>query len=98
MKPITEMLPLKLIEQLASRSNYRFGKNIAEDGEIKITKENTFNRIATVKRKNASPQTVELMSTSKGLRYKCSCSAKKDNFCEHCVALALYLQPKSMED
>ncbi len=93
MKPITELLPLKTIELLATRSNFRFGKNIADSGEIKITKENTFNRVADIKYKNSSVVTSELMSTSKGLRYKCTCTAKKNYFCEHCTALALFLLP-----
>jgi len=91
----TNMLQLKVIltpdeiEKLASRSNFRYGKNLAEDSKIRVIKSNTFNLIAELKHGNSKPQTVELTSTTKGFRWKCTCTAKKDYFCEHCVAVGL---------
>ncbi len=86
MKPIISLINAEQLEALSSRSNFRYGKKIAEDGTINFTKTNTFNFIADVTYKNGEHTTVELMSTSKGFRWKCSCTAKKDLFCKHCVA------------
>jgi uncharacterized Zn finger protein len=89
MLPILRIITEEHIEDLASRSHLRYGKEIVKSGEINFIKENTFNLIATVKFRKSDPKTVELMSTPKGFRFKCSCSNKKDNFCEHCVAASL---------
>lgn len=77
------------LEELASRSHFRYGKQIAEDSDIKITKQNTFNIIATVKQSGGQIHEVALMSTTKGFRWKCTCTSKKGLFCEHCVAVGL---------
>ena len=94
MKPVTSLLTTDLIEDLASRSHMRYGKLIAEDGKITITKQNAFNIIATIENSNKKAQTTELTSTSKGFRWKCSCTNRKDTFCEHAVALALFVTHK----
>jgi hypothetical protein len=94
MKPIRSILTIEELEDLASRSNFRYGKEILKNGEFIIEKENAFNLIIKVKHKNSQTRTVELMSTSKGLRWKCTCTGKKDYFCQHCVAAGLTLQPK----
>lgn len=89
MKPIKTILSPPEIERLASRSNFRYGKEIAEDGKITIEKENTFNVRAQVEYKSSEKRTVDLMSTTKGLRWKCTCTNRKDMFCQHCVALGI---------
>jgi uncharacterized Zn finger protein len=89
MLPIKSFITPEKLEELASRSNFRYGTQIAEDGEIDFTKTNTFNLIATVKHKNSQARTVHLMSTTKGFRWKCTCTSKKGMFCEHCVAVGL---------
>jgi uncharacterized Zn finger protein len=94
MKPILSIISVEQLEDLASRSHFRYGKEIAEDGEIIFTKTNTFNLVAKVKYKNSQARTVELMSTPKGFRFKCTCSNKKDNFCQHCVAVGLAALPE----
>lgn len=95
MKPLKELITADLVQEMASRSHYRYGKQIAKDGEFKVTKENTFNYLAEVKSGNHKPYSVAIMSTTKGFRWKCECSNKKDYFCEHCVALSLHLLEQS---
>jgi uncharacterized Zn finger protein len=96
------MLPLKSIitpeelDKLASRSNYRYGKALAEDASIRVSKSNTFNLHAELQQGKGRAYQVELMSTTKGFRWKCSCTNKKDYFCEHCVAVALSAQPPKL--
>jgi uncharacterized Zn finger protein len=89
MKPIRTFLTEEQIEDLATRSHFRFGKQIAEAGDVTIELVNTFNVVAKVQHKEGEGRTVELMSTPKGFRFRCTCSAKKNFFCQHCVAVAL---------
>ena len=90
MKPVKEYLTEANLEDLASRSNYRYGKAIAADGIFTPEKINTFNIIAKVKQGTHQTRTVHLESTSKGFRFKCTCSNKKNFFCQHCVAVGLW--------
>lgn len=94
MTPIISLLTPIQLEKLASRSNFRYGKDIAKNGKVIFDKTNTFNLVATVEFRNGEKRTTELMSTSKGLRWKCSCTNRKDLFCEHCVAVGLAAQPE----
>jgi uncharacterized Zn finger protein len=88
MKPIKSFLTEEQIEKLASRSNFRYGKSMADSGVV-ITSKNNFNIEAKVKHGTGEGRTVELSSTSKGFRWKCTCTSRKDLFCQHCVAVAL---------
>lgn len=98
MRPVKEFLTEENLEDLASRSYFRYGKQIAKDGEIEIIKQNTFNIIAKVKQGTGhESRTVELMSTPKGFRWKCTCTNKKNLFCQHCVAAGLF-QTKPKEN
>lgn len=89
MKPILSLITPADLEKLASRSNFRYGKDIAQNGKITFEKINTFNLVAKVEFKNSQARTTELSSTSKGLRWKCTCTGRKDLFCNHCVAVGL---------
>ena len=80
---------MQLIEELASRSNLRYGKQMVERGEITIDQPNVFNLTAKVEFSAHETRTVEFHTTPKGLRWKCTCSNKKNFFCNHCVAVAL---------
>lgn len=91
MKPLTQLLTLELIEGLSTRSNLRAGKEIAREGGITPEKTNTFNLIAQVQFRGGETRTVELMSTSKGFRWKCTCSSRKTLFCKHCTAASIAL-------
>lgn len=89
MKPVLSLISIDQLQELASRSNFRYGQEIVKNGKIEVTKSNAFNFIATVKSKNKETRTVELTSTSKGFRWKCTCTGRKDLFCNHCVAVGL---------
>jgi uncharacterized Zn finger protein len=90
MKPLRNLLTEEQIEELASRSNFRYGKSLLDDGGITVIKSNVFNLIAEIKQGEHLVRTVKLESTPKGLRWKCSCTSKKNFFCEHCVAIGLF--------
>lgn len=89
MKPLRTFLTEEQIEALATRSYFRYGKQIAEAGDVKVLKTNTFNIVARVQHAKGEARTVELMSTPKGFRYRCTCSSRKNLFCQHCVAVGL---------
>jgi uncharacterized Zn finger protein len=93
MKPIKSFLTEEQIENLASRSNFRYGKSMADDG-VTITRSNSFNVEAKVKYGEGEGRKVELSSTTKGFRWKCTCTSRKDLFCKHCVAVALHASKK----
>ena len=89
MNPINNLVTEKVIENLASRSNLRYGKQMAQEDSVTFIKHNSHNIVAEVKHGNSEKRTVQLISTPKGLRWKCTCTSKKDLFCNHCVAVAL---------
>ncbi len=91
MKPVASLLSLEELKVLGSRSNFRYGQDILKKGEIVFDTSNTFHLVAKVKYGNKEVRTVDFLSTPKGLRIKCSCTARKDLFCEHCVAVGLAL-------
>lgn len=93
--PLLSLVTPDKLAILATRSNYRFGQEIARDGSVTVTDANTFNLKATVKYKNGAAETTLLQTTSKGLRWKCSCTGRKDLFCKHCVAAALVAGEKT---
>ncbi len=89
MKPIKSLLTLEEIEDLASRSYFRYGQAIAKAGDVTIQETKTFSIVAKVKHGHGELRNVKLESTPKGLRWKCTCTNRKDLFCQHCVAVAL---------
>ncbi len=94
MQPLISLISPEEIERLASRSNFRYGKELARDASMTVEKENRFNRIVRLKHGKGPDRTVELMSTTKGFRWKCTCTNRKDVFCEHVVAVCLDRQPR----
>jgi uncharacterized Zn finger protein len=98
MEPIATFITPENLEKLASRSNFRYGKQIAEDGEVNFTKVNRFNLEARVKHGNHEARGVKIESTVKGLRWKCTCTSKKGFFCQHCVAVGLAANPEKPSD
>ncbi len=97
MKSILSLITPEQLEKIATRSIFRHGKEIAKNGEITITKENTFNIVASVRSKHGPIFTTELNSTTKGFRWKCECTNKKNYFCEHCVAVGLSKRKEPIE-
>ncbi len=91
MKPVATLITLEEITKLASRSNLRLGKAIAEDGKFEIEKSNPYVNMVKISQKSSQARTVRVESTSKGLRWKCTCNSRKDLFCQHCVALGLHI-------
>ncbi len=91
MKPVASLITLEEITKLASRSNLRLGKAIAEDGKFEEEKQNPYVSMFRISHKSGQTRTVRVESTSKGSRWKCTCNSRKDLFCQHCVALGLHI-------
>ena len=90
MKTIKAILTPEFLEDMASRSNFRYGKAIAKDGDVTMLETNTFSVVAKVKHGQGETRTVKLESTPKSFRWKCTCTSRKDLFCKHAVAVGLY--------
>lgn len=88
--PLKNILTEEKILELASRSNFRLGKQIFSQGDFKVNNQNIFHLNIEVKYKTKNP-IADLLSNHKGLKFSCSCSAKKNNFCEHLVVASLYI-------
>lgn len=97
MKPVTSLITNDILEDLASRSNLRYGQEIAKSGEVNFEKSNAYHLISIVKYRNGETRTVDFLSTAKGLKWKCTCTARKDFFCKHCVAVGIALQTQKPE-
>lgn len=91
MKPVKSILTEELLKHLASRSNFRYGKDIFQNGTIVHDIENAFHIVARVSFRAGQSRIVDILSTPKGLRFKCTCTSRKDLFCNHCVAVGLSL-------
>lgn len=92
MKKLHELLPDLDVNALASRSHGRLGKQMASAGAVAVQERGPFMLEARVSFRNGQVQTVRFDATSKGLRYSCSCTARKGNFCSHLAAATLFLQ------
>jgi uncharacterized Zn finger protein len=91
MKPVTSFVTIEELQKLASRSNFRYGQELAKNSTITFPENKTFYVEAEVKTKSRDPEKLLLQSTSKGLKWKCSCTARKNFFCEHAVAVGIML-------
>ena len=95
MKRLIQLLEDTDLAGLASRSHLRLGKEMADAGAIEQVQSGPFIAQAVVAFRNAQNRTVRFDATPKGLRFKCSCSARKNNFCSHLVAVALVLRTRA---
>lgn len=78
------------IKSLATPSNYKLGKELFDAHEVEITGITTTHATARVGGNGTQRRKVELMDTSNGLSWKCTCiGAEKQVFCKHCVAVGL---------
>jgi uncharacterized Zn finger protein len=90
-------LSREVIEQLASRSNLRYGTAIQGRGAVEFI-ERAPDKVdawvggldGSVAQGGGSRRRTQLFVTSEGLAWHCAGNPKKhDIFCKHCVALAL---------
>lgn len=92
MKKLPELIRLVRVGELASRSHGRLGAEMADDDAVTVQERGPFLLRATVAFRNGQAYVVRIDATSKGLRYACSCSSRKGNFCAHVTAVVLVLQ------
>lgn len=98
MKAVKELVTRELLKEWASRSHFRYGQDIAKNGTITFDTVNAFHVVAKVAFRGGQTRTVDVLSTPKGLRFKCTCTSRKDLFCNHCVAVGLTLLPPSADE
>lgn len=91
MQPIQTEVTEELLKDLASRSNFRLGKDIAKNGLVSFSQTDVLHMVARVEFRNSQTRTVDVLSTPKGIKWKCTCSSRKDLFCQHCVAVGLII-------
>jgi uncharacterized Zn finger protein len=94
MKPLAALITIEQLEKLATRSDFRYGQRVFKHADILFTDSNIFNIVAEVKSSNGEFETIEIHSTTKGLRWKCSCTARKGLFCKHGVAVGFFVHQK----
>ncbi|MBP9686407.1 MAG: hypothetical protein KBD66_01240 [Candidatus Doudnabacteria bacterium] len=70
----------------------RLGKEMVSDEAVGVQERGPFILKATVGFRNGQIHAARIDATSKGLRYLCSCSSRKGNFCSHLAAVVLFLQ------
>lgn len=92
MKKLAELIQEVDPAALASRSHGRLGQQMAADGAVQVTERGPFIVKAVVGFRNAQVQEVRIDALPKGLRYSCSCSSRKGNFCSHITAVVVFLQ------
>lgn len=91
MKQIAAMCSEEELKKLASRSNFRYGQEIYKDGEIVFVQDEALHKVAKVNFRSNETRTVDVLSTPKGLKWKCTCTSRKDLFCKHYVAVGLHI-------
>ena len=82
------MVSERLLSSLATPSNIRLGREIADAGGVTVTQKDETTITAVVKPTEGSPRSVRLVRTKDGWNGTCSCTSEK-TFCKHCVAALL---------
>jgi uncharacterized Zn finger protein len=86
---VADLVDAAALKRLATPSNLRLGRAIAARGGVALLKFGPLRVTAKVSVAGGARRTVELDSTLRGLRWKCTCTRKPDLFCKHCVAAAI---------
>jgi len=76
------------IATLATPSNVRLGREIADTGGVTITQKDEDTITARVQPEDGSTRSVRLVRTEDGWAGTCSCTSER-TFCKHCVAALL---------
>lgn len=87
MASVAELVDEATLHLLATPANFRLGHDIVAAGGVDLI-ESTPERV-TAKVTGDQARTVELRATEQGLKWKCTCTSRKDLFCKHCVATAI---------
>lgn len=94
MNSVTELVEESAMRKLATPSNFRLGRQIADANGVEFVEPGPLKVVAKVAMPGIVKRTVTLTSTKEGLHYKCTCSNKPNHFCKHCVATGLAIREK----
>lgn len=89
MHTIADLMEEGTIRKLATPSNFRLGKQIADANGVEFTEFSPMKIVAKVAMPGIVKRTVTFTFGKDGLHYKCTCSNKPNHFCKHCVATGL---------
>ena len=89
MPSVADLTDEESLLSLSSSSNFRLGREIAESGGVEIVEFGPLKLVAEVTPPGGVKRTVTLISSSQGLRWKCTCTSRVDLFCKHCVAAGI---------
>jgi uncharacterized Zn finger protein len=95
MDSIADLVEESAMRKLATPSNFRLGKQIADANGVEFVEYEPLKVVAKVAMPGILKRTVTFTSTKEGLQYKCSCSNKPNHFCKHCVATGLVIWEKA---
>ncbi len=88
-KPLMESLDEDTLRQLATPSNFRYGKETFDQGGVEFAHRGRFDAKATVQPSGGQKRTVILKSADGGVSCQCTCTLQAGTFCKHCVAAGL---------
>ncbi len=87
MESVADLVESERLRKLALPSNLRLGAEIAERGGVEIDAFGPLRVSARVA--GGVARRVELVSSDRGLGWKCTCTKRPELFCKHLVAVAL---------
>jgi len=90
---VADLVAPDLLPTLATPSNLRLGREIAEQAGVEILEFGPLR--VTAKVTGGQRRTVELQATPAGLAWRCSCTRDRALFCKHCVAAAIVTWEKA---
>lgn len=91
MSRIADFINEHAISKLATPSNLKLGRQIADAKGVEFIESTPERLTAKVAMPGIQKRTVVMSADKQKLHYKCTCSNKLDYFCKHCVAVSLVL-------
>jgi hypothetical protein len=97
MRSVADLVHHGVLVKLATSANLRLGRKIVDHGGVELAWHGPLRASAKVGDLSAAAQRriVELTSSASGLEWSCTCTTRRDLFCEHCVATALVLRERA---
>lgn len=91
MSSVTDLVSPNIIDQLATTSNARRGRELVDGGEVTVTNSDPAQVDFQVGSVLTGRRRVELRASKDVLHWRCTCTSDPQLFCKHLVAAALSL-------
>lgn len=92
-RALADLVDDAVLRALATPSNLRLGREIVARGEVEFV---DFGRFRVVARVGGGQwRTFELKSMPAGLRWKCTCTGRRERLCKHGVATGLAVRRRT---